>query len=122
MMAEDVAVWTRYLKSPVAPIKEVWYDVHVGGPWTLPADASDMDRRIAAGISRKRIDVVARVGGGYWVIEVKPFANMMSLGQVLTYHRLFIAEYKMHGEVWPVWCAIRSMRICSMSLRSSEWR
>ncbi|GAH67404.1 unnamed protein product [marine sediment metagenome] len=102
MLAEDTAVWSKYLASPLVPIKEVWYDVHVGKPVDVGEAASDMDRRIAAGLTRKRIDVVALVGGGFWVIEVKPRANMVALGQVLTYTRLFIQEYAPPGEVWPV--------------------
>jgi len=102
MLAEDTEVWSKYLASPLVPIKELWYDVHVGAGIPLPAEASDMDRRIAAGISRKRIDVVCRVGGGFWVVEVKPRANMVALGQVQTYTRLFIAEYRPAGETWPV--------------------
>lgn len=102
MLAEDTAVWTKYLQSPLVLIKEVWYDVHVGKQ-VEGLDPSDiLGQRIAAGITRKRIDVVARVGGGFWVIEVKPRANMVALGQVLTYSRLFIAEYRPEGEVWPV--------------------
>lgn len=102
MLAEDTAVWSKYLASPLVPIKELWYDVHVGAPVRIPAEASDMDRRIAAGISRKRIDVVCRVGGGFWIVEVKPRANMVALGQVLTYSRLFVQDYSPRGEVWPV--------------------
>jgi len=102
MLAEDTDVWTDYLKAPIAPIKEVWYDLHVGQSMPLPVGASDLDKRIAAGVSRKRIDVIARVGGGYWVIEVKPFAGMLAVGQVVSYARLFIAEYRPDGEVWPV--------------------
>lgn len=102
MLAEDTDVWTDYLKAPIAPIKEVWYDLHVGEPVALPGGATEMDRRIAAGVSRKRIDVVCRVGGGFWVVEVKPFAGMLAMGQVLGYARLFAAEYRPDGEVWPV--------------------
>lgn len=102
MLAEDTEVWSKYLASPLVPIRELWYDVHVGAGIPLPADASDMDKRIAAGISRKRIDVVAAIGGGFWVIEVKPRANMVALGQIITYSRLFMLEYAPTGEVWPV--------------------
>lgn len=102
MMAEDTEVWSRYLKDPIAPIKEVWYDVHCGKAVTPVEEADLLSARIAAGISRKRIDVVAAVGGGYWVIEVKPFGSMLALGQVLAYSRLFTAEYAPPGEVWPV--------------------
>jgi len=102
MMSEDTAVWSKYLESPVAPISEVWYDVHVGRAVPLPAGSSDMERRIAAGITRKRIDVVARVKAGLWVIELKPFAGMQALGQILSYHRLFVKEYRPACEVLPV--------------------
>lgn len=102
MLAEDTAVWTKYLASPLVLIKELWYDVHVGVGIRLEPGASDMDRRIAAGISRKRIDVVCRVGGGFWVVEVKPRANMVALGQVISYTRLFVQDYSPQGEVWPV--------------------
>lgn len=102
MLAEDTDVWTDYLKAPIAPIKEVWYDLHVGGPMEVTKDATEVEKSVAAGISRKRIDAVCRVGGGYWVIEVKPFASMLAVGQVLSYARLFAQEYEPDGEVWPV--------------------
>ncbi len=102
LLAEDSAVWTKYLADPVGDIKKVWYDVHVGKPVHLGPGADEMDKRIAAGLTRKRIDVVAAVGGGYWVIELKPVANMMALGQVIAYSRLFEMEYAVYGEVWGV--------------------
>ncbi len=94
MLAEDVAVWSRYLESPLVRIDEVWYDVHVGKPVDVGSDASDMDRRIAAGVTRKRIDVVALVGDVFWVIEVKPRADMMAVGQAVSYPRLFVQEFE----------------------------
>ena len=92
MLAEDTAVWTKFLESKFVEIKEVWYDVRVGQPVLLAVGADDRDKRIAAGLTRKRIDVVAAVGGGLWVIEVKPYANMYAVGQVITYVRLFRQE------------------------------
>jgi len=102
MLSEDTEVWSKYLSAPIVPIKEVWYDVRVGKPVQLPAEASPMELRIAAGLTRKRIDVVAAVGGGFWVIEVKPVASMLALGQILSYRTLFVQEYAVDGEVWPV--------------------
>lgn len=102
MMAQDVDVWSRYLESWITPIKRVWYDVHVGKA-VVPAGVGDvLAARIAAGVTRKRIDVICQVGGGYWVVEVKPFGSYLALGQVLNYSRLFIDEYRPDGEVWPV--------------------
>lgn len=102
MMAMDIEVWSKYLADPVTPIKEVWYDLHVGGPVPVAGEPDEVLPRIAAGISRKRIDVVCRIGGGYWVVEVKPYGSMLALGQVLSYRRLFTQEYRPDGEVIPV--------------------
>ncbi len=102
MMAEDIAVWSKYLADPISPIKQVWYDLHVGRPVAVPAAGGEMLQKISAGLTRKRIDAVAQVGGGYWVIEIKPFASMLALGQVISYTRLFIEEYRPDGETWPV--------------------
>lgn len=102
MMREDTEVWTKFLASGFGDIKEVWYDVKIGNPVYVAPDATEMERKIAAGLTRKRIDVVAAVGGGIWVIEVKPCANMYAVGQVLTYTRLFKLTYISPGVVVPV--------------------
>ena len=101
-LAADTDVWTRYLGNPIVPIKEVWYDVHVGGAVKLLPGADEMDKRIAAGVTRKRIDVVAKVGAGFWIIEVKPVAGMTAIGQIIIYTRLFVQEFQVTGEVFPV--------------------
>lgn len=102
MLAEDVRVWTKFLKTDAHRLREVWYDLRVGQSVLLSEGASDMERKISLGLTRKRIDVVAAVAGGLWVIEVKPYANMYAMGQVLTYVRLFAQEYVTVGEVTPV--------------------
>lgn len=102
LLMEDTEIWSAYLAEPVAPIKKVWYDVHVGQGMSLPVGADDIDKRIAAGVSRKRIDVICHVGGGYWVIEIKPFGSMLALGQAISYSSLFVRDYGPDGEVWPV--------------------
>lgn len=102
MLAEDTEIWTSYLSDPTDEILEVWYDVHLGQNMLLDENASEMDKRIADGISRKRVDVVCRVQGGYWVVEIKPLASMYALGQVLSYTRLFSQEYIYSGFLHPV--------------------
>lgn len=102
MMSLDRDVWTRFLESGDFPLKEVWYDIHVGKPVVGNSTADALGVSIAAALTRKRIDVVAHVRGGYWVIEVKPRADMLALGQVITYVRLFAREYTVDGEVLPV--------------------
>ncbi len=97
MMREDTEVWTKFLITGFVEIKEVWYDVRVGQPVLVGGVRGDVINRIADGLTRKRIDVVAAVGGGLWVIEVKPYANMYAVGQIITYARLFALEYTSPG-------------------------
>lgn len=102
MMAEDRAVWTKFLQSKFIEIHEVWYDVRVGLSVLRGVGVDSRLTRIAEGLTRKRIDVVAAVGGGLWVVEVKPYANMYAVGQVISYVRLFVREYASPGQVIPV--------------------
>lgn len=102
MLAEDTAVWTRFLKSGRIVIDEVWYDLRVGQAVAIRQGGTEMEQRIANGLTRKRIDAVCRVAGGFMVVEVKPYANMVALGQALTYSRLFRQEYDISGDVLPV--------------------
>lgn len=102
MMAEDTIVWTKFLESEFIKIFEVWYDVRVGNSVLVEGVHDDLTRRIADGLTRKRIDVVARVEGAVWVIEVKPRANMYAIGQVISYQRLFEKEHTVLGGLIPV--------------------
>lgn len=102
MLFEDVEVWTRFLGGRHPVIYEVWYDLHVGKPVEPVAGSPAFLVAVAAGVSRKRIDVVCRVDGGFWVVEVKPFGNMVALGQALGYWGLVMEEFALSGRIWPV--------------------
>ena len=102
MLFEDVEVWTRFLQSDRGRILEVWYDVHVGQPVAVPEGSPEYMKLVALGVTRKRIDVVCRVAEAFWVVEVKPYANALALGQVLNYTRLFGVEYPTSVPAKPV--------------------
>jgi len=102
MLLEDTAVWTKFLKQQNYGIKRVWYDVRVGISTRLNGTANETLRKIADGVSRKRIDAVCSVGGGLWVVEIKPYASMQAIGQVITYVRLFVKQYTVPGRTVPV--------------------
>ncbi len=93
MLKEDVAVWTKFLEKMAVAIQAVWYDVHVGEPVRLAPEESTVQQKVAAGVTRKRIDAVCSIKQEFWVIEIKPFANMTALGQAFSYTRLFAMEY-----------------------------
>lgn len=93
MLPEDAIVWSGFIESGFGEIREVWYDVHVGTAVIAPVALGEAMQRVADAVTRKRIDVVGRVGGGFWVIEVKPICGMKALGQAVTYRRLFNEEF-----------------------------
>lgn len=102
MLKEDNAVWSKFLDRNFERLQEVWYDVRVGQAVNMDDSATEMEKRIARGLTRKRIDVVGWDGGSYWVIEVKPYASMGAIGQVISYARMFADEYVIKGRVVPV--------------------
>lgn len=102
MMPEDTVVWTKFLQTQNFGIEGVWYDVHVGTPATATIGEDEVTRKIREGLTRKRIDVVAQVGGGYWVVEVKPRADSFAIGQVIMYARMFVRQFRPDGAVVPI--------------------
>lgn len=102
MLSEDNAVWDKFLSTDAYRIEQLWYDVRVGQPVFLGPNASEMEKKIAAGVTRKRIDVICEVLGDIWVVEIKPYGNMLAIGQVISYARLFALEYSVVGRVIPV--------------------
>lgn len=102
MMAEDAGIWDRFLVGDRWLPDKVWYDVRVGHPLTPPAGSPEYLQRFALASTRKRIDVVAERGGATWIVECKPRAGMMALGQVAFYFWAFAMEYAFTGRLIPV--------------------
>jgi len=102
MMAEDTAIWRKFINNGDYLPDVVWFDVRVGDMGTLPENPPDWMTKMAWHLLRKRIDVVGRVGVDYWVIEVKPRASYEAFGQVVYYSYAFEREYKTGGEIVPV--------------------
>lgn len=99
MLQEDAVVWTAFVQRRLIEFDEVWYDVHVGQPMALPEESPAYMKDVVDAVSRKRIDVVGRLGKAIYIIEVKPVANIMALGQVKTYRDLFELEFEVKGPV-----------------------
>lgn len=96
---KDYATWTAFLRSEWCLFEELWYDVHVGRAMGVPAESPAYMQAVADGVSRKRIDVVGRIGSTLYIIEIKPEANMKGIGQVVTYRDLFVKEFAVPGPV-----------------------
>lgn len=102
MMQMDREVWEMFLSRPLPGIERVWYDVHVGMAMAAAEPASEAMRLVANAVSRKRIDVVMRIRGRAWVVEIKPYGNHVALGQVLLYRRLFRKEFAGAGNAGAI--------------------
>ena len=102
LMPDDAVTWTRFLEAGPRGMTEVWYDLHVGTAVKLPEGMAEFMQRVSDAVTRKRIDVVARVGSGFWVIEVKPICGFEAMGQALVYRDLFAREYAGAAAVVPV--------------------
>jgi len=102
MMPSDHQTWSRALELLSGRMRRVWYDVHVGQAVEVPAGAPDYLHRVAAGVTRKRIDVVADLGAGLWVIEVKSWGSHQAIGQARLYYDLFVKEFEVGVPVYGV--------------------
>ena len=93
MMPEDTIIWKKFIENGLFLPDLVWYDVRVGRGISIPSGQPDWMQRMADYTDKKRIDMVWKTGPTWWVIEAKPFAGVVALGQALFYAELFEAEY-----------------------------
>jgi len=94
MLPRDVPVWYRFLEKFGDPFIKIYYDVLLGGPFLTPEEMKDPLKRDWRILVSKRADVIAELLDKIWVIEVVHVAGMRSLGQVHTYHALWLRDPK----------------------------
>ncbi len=94
LYGDDLALLSKHVKAGLfvpdelfcyvgcGALPEGLSDVYSGGRWQKLTETY-----------LKRCDVVARFGDGWCVVEIKPSAGYVALGQVLTYGRLCRARY-----------------------------
>ena len=104
MMPNEVPIWARWLEGEGARYAPYEYDVAVGEGVQLPEEASELERRIAAELTRKRIDAVSRQVGVVRIFEVKPRAGLSAVGQLLGYRELYRQTFRHRGpiELWLI--------------------
>jgi len=101
LMDSDARVWTKLLESEPDAFEKVWYDLRVGEGMKLKPGVEPLINGVAQALTTKRIDVVGMRGLKYYVIEVKPVADMVALGQALCYSLLFAGKYQVKGDIVP---------------------
>ena len=93
MFPKDIAVWERFLDIYGKDYNGFYYDVVCGKECEPKPEWSEPYARDAAILSRLRIDAIGVKDDSLDIIEVKPRANMASVGQVLTYREHYISEH-----------------------------
>ena len=95
MGVKESQIWTLFLRNiGWSDIERIDYAVRVG-PATVPSDITEENiRRMAEAITKLRIDAVVHRKSEIWLMEVKEIANLVAIGQVLSYQHYYINEYK----------------------------
>lgn len=101
LMPEDYRIWRRFCEVGDYLPEEVWYDVPVGKGVEVATAQPKWMKRFAEYATRKRIDIVGRWGLNYYIIEAKPHAGVVALGQVLYYGHAFRKQFNPAGDVIP---------------------
>lgn len=99
MKPADVGVWEKFVKTRKDFFYSVDYDFHVGeGAEFLPTGKKTPEERENR-LYQRKIDVVGYKKDETWIIEVKPVADMATLGQILTYRALVAKSKEIKGKI-----------------------
>ena len=100
MGVKESKIWTLFLKNiGWDDIEYVDYAVRVG-PAVVPSDIVEENiRRMAEAITKLRIDAVVHRKSEIWLMEVKEIANLVAIGQLISYEHYYIKEYKPMKQV-----------------------
>ena len=99
MFPKDIAIWERFLDLHAAEYTGFSYDVKVGKGTELPPSAPEEYARMADILSKYRIDVVGFKNGEIEIIEVKPEASTVAIGQVVAYVALYLRDFNPAAKV-----------------------
>lgn len=93
LLPSDNALWREFVLTHPGLYDSVAYDVRVGEGEPVPPDYPPELVRMWYMLTTRRIDVVGRIGSSLDIIEVKPFAGLSCIGQLLSYQFLFRGTY-----------------------------
>ena len=101
-MPRDVEIWERFIEANPDIFDVVSYDVPVGDgaefDTVVPHEnGGDMNK-----LYQRKIDVVGRKNGMFFVVEVKPRASTSAIGQVQGYVTLFKRDFTINEPVIPM--------------------
>jgi len=101
MAKRDAATWEQFLGMMADRFEAFAYDVALGG---VVVDMPEMDEATQRGYQYStalRVDVCAKEGERFWIIEVRPEATVSALGAALCYTMVAQREQLFPGELVP---------------------
>lgn len=94
LLQKDIDLWIRFLDKYADKYNTFDYDVRIG-KGRDPGSASPEDiRRMAIGLSQRRIDVIGYKDSEIQIIEITVLAGIKCIGQLETYPILYKQTYK----------------------------
>jgi len=102
MSTEDTIIWNRFLEAYGAEYESFDYDIKVGeGEAPLPT-LPDNYKKMVRDLTRKRIDAVGYKDGEIHIFEVKPFAKLSVLGQIIAYTELYTDAHTTSEAIFSI--------------------
>lgn len=99
MFPLDIAIWERFLDKHRSDYSGFDYDIKVGTGAPVKAGTPENYARMIKVLSKYRIDVVGHKNGRLEIIEVKPDASTIAIGQIQTYVELYKRDYNPSRQV-----------------------
>lgn len=93
MFPLDIAIWERFIDRHGASFSGFSYDVKVGSGTEPIAGLGSEYERMQAILSKYRIDCVGYRDGEIRIIEVKPEAGTIAIGEVELYTALYARDF-----------------------------
>lgn len=94
MFPLDIAIWERFIVEHGSEFEGFDYDIKVGTGSEVPPGSPESFARMVQILSKYRIDVVGYTGSEIVIIEVKPEASTVALGQIDAYVTLYKRDFQ----------------------------
>lgn len=109
MFPLDIEIWERYLEKYGGDYLGFDYDIKVGTGLPAGPGTPENYARMQDILSKYRIDAVGYKPERIEIIEIKPEASTVAIGQVITYIELYVRDLKPTRPVVGVIVTNRSL-------------
>lgn len=99
MREVDMPLWNRFLDLYGQGWEAFEYDVRVGPASGAAVGADPGTRAVFEALTKLRVDAVGVRGGAVDLFEVKPFAGIGTVGQLIGYRDLYVGDFRPAGPV-----------------------